>query len=362
MALVTFVFVAVLMLAEGLEQTLVETGSPENVIVLRGSAETEVSSVIDRESANIIEMQPEISTTATGATLTAKEMLVLIMLAKQSTNKPTNVVARGVGPHSRELRPQVKLTSGRFFRPGSREIMTGKNISDTIKGAALNGTLRFALSDWKVVGTFETGPTAFNSEIWADADQLMDAFRRTAYSSIILNVPAEEAFDRLKKKLESDPRLSVQVKREQAFYKQQSEVMAKFIRILGITTTVFFSIGAILGAMVTMYSAVANRTQEIGTLRALGFKKSGILGGFLIESLFLGLMGGLIGVGLSSFLQFITISTMNWETFSELAFGFVLTPKIALSGIIFSLAMGFLGGILPSFTAARMKITDALRA
>jgi putative ABC transport system permease protein len=362
MALVTFVFVAVLMLAEGLEQTLVETGSPENVIVLRGSAETEVSSVIDRESANIIEMQPEISTTATGATLTAKEMLVLIMLAKQSTNKPTNVVARGVGPHSRELRPQVKLTSGRFFRPGSREIMTGKNISDTIKGAALNGTLRFALSDWKVVGTFEAGHTAFNSEIWADADQLMDAFRRTAYSSIILHVPAEEAFDRLKKKLESDPRLSVQVKREQAFYKQQSEVMAKFIRILGITTTVFFSIGAILGAMVTMYSAVANRTQEIGTLRALGFKKSGILGGFLIESLFLGLLGGLIGVGLSSFLQFITISTMNWETFSELAFGFVLTPKIALSGIIFSLAMGFLGGILPSFTAARMKITDALRA
>jgi putative ABC transport system permease protein len=176
-----------------------------------------------------------------------------------------------------------------------------------------------------------------------------------------LKVPGQEAFEDLKNRLEKDPRLSVQVKREIAFYQEQSEVMAKFIRILGLATTLFFSIGAILGAMVTMYSAVANRTAEIGTLRALGFKRGNILVAFLAESLFLGLIGGTVGVAGGSVLQLLTISTVNWTTFSELAFGFELTPSIAASTMAFAVGMGFVGGLLPAWRAARLKIVDALR-
>jgi putative ABC transport system permease protein len=362
MALVAFVFAAVLMLAEGLEQTLIETGSPDNTIVLRGSAETEVSSVIPRGSADIIEVQPETQTDSGGDTLAAKEMLVLVTLRKKGTDKPTNVVVRGVGPHSMGLRRQVKLIAGRSPRPGTREVMAGKSISERIAGASLGGKLHFALTDWDVVGIIDAGRTAFDSELWADATQLMSAFRRNEYSVLILRVVGSQGFQDLKKRLESDPRLTVQVKREITFYREQSGMMAKFIRILGLAMTSFFSIGAILGAMVTMYTAVANRTREIGTLRAIGFKKWNILAAFITESLVLGFSGGVGGAAGASLLQFLTISTMNWETFSELAFGFTLTPAIALSTLGFATGMGFLGGLLPAWRAARLPIVDSLRA
>lgn len=230
MALVTFVFAAVLMLAEGLEQTLVETGSPENAITLRAGAETEVSSQIDRKSAALIEVQPEVSINDLGESIASKESLVLVTLPKRETNKPTNVVIRGVGQHSMELRPQVKMIAGRTFRPGSREIIAGKSMADTIKNGYLGCTLRFAMSDWVVVGIFDAGKTAFNSEVWADADQLMQAFRRDTYSCLIARVPGGKAFEDFKHRLEHDPRLTVQVKREIDFYKEQSEIMSKFIR------------------------------------------------------------------------------------------------------------------------------------
>jgi putative ABC transport system permease protein len=361
MALVAFVFAAVLMLAEGLEKTLVDTGVPDNVIVIRASAETEVSSVIDRGSASIIEVQPEVAQNSLGELLATKEILVLVNLTKKGTHKPAHVVVRGVGPQALNLRPQIKLIAGRIPRPGSREVMAGKSISESIKGASLGGTLDFALSRWDVVGVFDAGRTAFDSELWADADQVMAAFRRNSYSAVIARVAGEQAFGEFKKRLESDPRLTVQVKREMAFYRQQSEVMAKFIRILGMAMTIFFSIGAVLGAMVTMYTAVANRTAEIGTLRALGFQRTSVLLAFLMESLFLGVIGGLVGVGAGSLLQFMTISTMNWETFAELAFGFRLTPQIILYTLGFSSAMGLLGGLLPAWQAARLNIVEALR-
>jgi putative ABC transport system permease protein len=362
MALVTFVFAAVLMLAQGLERTLVDTGSPDNAIVLRGSAETEVSSVIDRASADIIEVQPEVDYDAQGDPIAAKEALVLVTLPKRGTGKPTNVVVRGVGAHSMALRPKIRLTAGRYFRPGSREVVAGKSIAERIAGTSLGETLNFALTDWRVVGIMDSNGTAFDSELWADSQQLMSAFRRISYSTVILRVPAKNSFEVLKKRLESDPRLSVQVKREIAFYKEQSEVMSKFIRILGLAMTIFFSAGAILGAMVTMYTAVASRTKEIGTLRALGFKKRDILVAFLAESLMLGFVGGAAGIGASSFLQWLTISTINWQSFSELAFGFELTPHIAAYAGGFALIMGLLGGLLPAWRAANLKIVDALRA
>jgi len=362
MALVTFVFAAVLMLAEGLERTLVDTGSPDNAIVLRGSAETEVSSVIERSSADIIQAQPEVDYNAQGDAIAAKETLVLVTLPKKGTGKLTNVVVRGVGAHSKTMRPQVRLIAGRQFRPGSREVIAGKSIAERIVGASLGETLNFALTDWHVVGILDANGTAFDSELWADGDQLMSAFRRAHYSAVILRVPSKHSFEAVKQRLESDPRLTVQVKREIAFYRQQSEVMSKFIRILGLAMTIFFSAGAILGAMVTMYTAVANRTQEIGTLRALGFKKWDVLAAFLAESLMLGFIGGAVGIAASSFLQLLTISTLNWETFSELAFGFELTPAIAVYAGGFALIMGFLGGLLPAWRAANLKIVDALRA
>ncbi|MDQ1238643.1 MAG: putative transport system permease protein [Thermodesulfobacteriota bacterium] len=362
MALVSFVFSAVLMLANGLEQTLTETGSPENAIILRGSAETEVSSVIEREAASVIELQPETAQNSTGEYLVAKEALVLVTLPKKVSEKPTNVMVRGIGPQSMALRPQVKLVEGRYPRPGSREVMAGKSISDTLKDGGLGSKLHFALADWDVVGLFDAGRTGFSSEIWTDADQLMSAFRRNAYSAVLMRVPGDGAFASVKTRLEGDPRLSVDVKRETAFYLAQSEVMAKFIRILGLAMTIFFSIGAILGAMVTMYTAVANRTREIGTLRALGFQRTGILFSFLIESLFLGLVGGLAGVGASSSLQLLTISTLNWETFSELAFSFRLTLSIAVSTVGFSVMMGLLGGMLPAWRGSQLNIVDALRS
>lgn len=361
MALVSFVFAAVLMLAEGLEQTLTETGSPENVIVLRGSSETEVTSIIEREAAAIIETQPETAFDVTGEHVSAKELLVLVTLSKKGTDKPANVMVRGADKQSLALRPQVKLIAGRYPRSGAHEVIVGSSMSRALKNGEPGSRLSFALIDWEVVGVFDAGKTAFSSEIWADCNQLMSAFRRNAYTSVIMRVNEQDSFNSLKARLEGDPRLSVQVRRETDFYRAQSEVMARFIRILGLATTVFFSVGAILGAMVTMYAAVANRTREIGTLRALGFSRFHILLAFIAESLFLGILGGMVGVGVSSLLQFITISTLNWETFSELAFSFRLTPVIACVTISFSLFMGFCGGMLPAYWGARLNIVDALR-
>lgn len=362
MALVAFVFAAVLMLAEGLEKTLVDTGSPDNAIVLRAAAETEVSSSVTRDQAAIIEVQPEVRRDPRGEPIAAKEALVLVTLKKKETDTPTNVVVRGIGPHSLPLRPQVKLVAGRYPAPGSREVIAGKSISQRIANASLGGSLQFALADWPVVGIFDAGRTAFDSEVWGDGDQLMAAFRRNDYSVVVLKVPGSRDFRQVQKRLESDPRLTVQVKREIAFYREQSEMMSKFIRILGLALTLFFSVGAVLGAMVTMYTAVANRTREIGTLRALGFGKEEILLAFVTESVLLGIIGGLGGVAAASSLQLITISTMNWQSFSELAFGFTLTPAIAMYTIGFAILMGLLGGLLPAWRASHLAIVDALRA
>ncbi|MGE5894099.1 MAG: ABC transporter permease, partial [bacterium] len=201
----------------------------------------------------------------------------------------------------------------------------------------------------------------YSSEIWGDADQLMQAFRRPVYSSILFKLRDSSEFQRFKERIESDPRLTLEAKRETRYYADQSEMMAKFLRIMGITLTIMFSLGAVIGAMITMYAAVATRTKEIGTLRALGYQRRSILAAFLMESVFLGLVGGLTGLFFASFMQLITISTMNWQTFSELAFSFTLTGEVFFQGLLFSLFMGFVGGLLPSLRASRMNIVDALR-
>jgi len=260
------------------------------------------------------------------------------------------------------LRPQVKIVEGRMFQPGTSEIIAGKSIAGGFRGAALGETLRFAQRDWTVVGVFDAGRTGFNSEIWGDAEQLLQAFRRVSFSSAIFKLADSSHFDAVKAEIENDPRLQLEVKRETKFYADQSEALSKFISYLGVTISVIFSIGAIIGAMITMYASVASRTNEIGTLRALGFSRAAILVAFLGEALLLGLVGGLVGLVGAAFMQAFSISTMNFQTFAEIAFSFTLTPGIVLASIAFSLIMGFVGGFLPAARAARMKIVDALRA
>jgi ABC-type lipoprotein release transport system permease subunit len=363
MALVVFVFTAILMMAEGLKKTLVETGSPDNAVVLRKGSSAEVQSAVERIQASILETQPEVAIGADSRPLLAKETVVLISLPKRENPRSiSNVVVRGIGESSLALRPQVRLIRGRMPRPGLPEIMAGQKIAERFQGGGLGETLRFGMRDWTVVGLFDAGNTGFSSEIWGDADQLMQAFRRPVYSSVLFKLHDPGQFLLFKKRIETDPRLNLEAKREDRYYAEQSEVMSKFLRILGLSLTMIFSFGAMLGAMITMYSSVANRTSEIGTLRALGFQRRSILRAFLYESLFLGLLGGLGGVFLASFMQLITISTMNFQTFSELAFSFTLTWEIAWRAIVFSLVMGFMGGFLPSLRASRMNIVEALRA
>ena len=362
MALVVYVFATVLMLAAGLEQTLVATGQDDNVVVIRRASQSEVQSGIDRQQAAIVETLPDIATGADGNRLVSREPVVLISLPKRDSAKPSNVVIRGVTAAGVALRPQARIVEGRMFRPGTSEIVTGRAVARGFTGAAVGETIRFASRDWTVVGNFDAGRTGFDSEIWGDAEQMLQAFRRLGFSSLIFKLADPGRFDAVKQELESDPRLTLEAKRETRFYADQSEALSKFISYLGGTISAIFSIGAIIGAMITMYASVASRTGEIGTLRALGFPRSSILTAFLVESLLLGLVGGVVGLVAASFMQVLSISTMNFQTFAELAFTFRLTPGIVVASLAFALAMGFVGGFLPAARAARMKIVDALRA
>lgn len=362
MALVVFVFAAVLMLDEGLKKTLVDTGAIDNVVITRRASGTEVQSGVERPAAAIVESLPQVALGAGGERQVSKELVVLISLNKRETEKPANVIIRGVAPMGLSLRPQVKIVGGRMFRVGSNEIVAGRAIAERFANTGLGESVRFGGRDWVVVGVFDAAKSGFDSEIWGDVDQLMPAFRRPVYSSLIFRLNDASAFDAVKTAVESDPRLTLEAKRETQFYADQSEALSTFIRILGLSLSVIFSIGAVIGAMITMYAAVANRTGEIGTLRALGFRKASILTAFLLESLFLSLLGGLVGLFLASFMQLLTISTMNWQSFAELAFSFNLNAAIVAKSLGFALLMGLIGGFLPALRAARLNIVDALRA
>ncbi|MCL6621809.1 MAG: ABC transporter permease [Syntrophobacterales bacterium] len=362
MALVVFVFAAALMLTEGLRRTLVATGSRDNAVVLRAGSETEVQSVIDRTQAGIVLASPEIATGAAGR-LGAAEAIVLINLPKRLTGRPANVMIRGAQlPASLAVRREVKLRDGRWFRPGSNELVVGQQVAERFQNAALGGVLRFAMRDWQVVGVFDAGNTGFASEIWGDGEQLLQAFRRTAFSSVIVRLRQPGDFEALKTRLETDPRLPVQVRREVEFYEAQSRRLADFIRLLGLVLTAIFGLGAVLGAMVTMYAQVGTRVSEIGTLRALGFLRRDILLAFLVESALLGLSGWLLGLLPASLLNFYTLSTVNWASFAELTFRFTLTGGIVLKSLAFGVGMGLLGGLLPAIKAARLPLIEALRA
>jgi ABC-type antimicrobial peptide transport system permease subunit len=362
MALVVFVFAAVLMLDAGLRSALVATGQPDNILVTRRASGTEIQSGIERNQAAIVETQPEIAIGPGGVRMVSKETVVLIAQPKRDTGVATNITVRGLGEEGPALRPQVRIASGRMFRRGTTEIVVGASIAERFDGTGIGERLRFGGREWTVVGVFDGAGSGFDSEVWGDGEQMMQSFRRNAYSTVVARLADPASFDALKARLESDPRLTLDVKRERRFYEEQSEVLSNFIRILGLTLSVIFSVGAMIGAMITMYAAVANRTAEIGSLRALGFRRGAILVAFLAEALSLALLGWVVGLAAATLMTLVRISTMNWQSFAELAFSFRLTPEIVGQSLVFALAMGLAGGVLPALRAARLKIVDALRA
>jgi putative ABC transport system permease protein len=272
-----------------------------------------------------------------------------------------NVTMRGTTAVGLAIRPQIKIEQGRMFRPGTTEIIVGKAVAKGFANVTLGNTLMMAGREWTIVGTFDAQRSGFDSEIWGDVDQVMQTFRRTVYSSMVFKLTNVEAFGTISKAVAEDPQLQLDVKLEQRFYAEQSEAMTKFINLLGLSLSVIFSIGAIVGAMITMFAAVASRIGEIGTLRALGFRREAVLIAFLGESLGLALVGGLMGLAAASVMQTVNISTLNMQTFSELAFRFKLTWAVGMQTMGFSLVMGFLGGFVPAWRAGQLSIIECLR-
>ncbi|MBI2619774.1 MAG: ABC transporter permease [Ignavibacteriales bacterium] len=364
-ALVVFVFVGVLMLANGIRQTLVATGSDENVLVARKAANGEISSIIMNDVYGVMLSLPQVARDVQGRALATGDVVVVINLEKIGTEGGmSNVTVRGVSPPAFELRPRVRVVEGRMFNWGGREVIVGSSIERRFSGAQVGKTIRFGGDEWTIVGRFETGGNGFNSEMWGDVSQLQDAFRRGgSYSTVTFRLVSTDQLESLKTAFGQDNRLQeFEVKTERGFFADQSEFMSIFLSVLGIFITVFFSLGAMIGAMITMYAAVANRTIEIGTLRALGFRRRSVLAAFLVESLLIALIGAAIGLFLASFLQFLQVSTLNFGSFSELEFSFALSTTIVLWATAFSMLMGFVGGFLPSIRAARLNIVNALRS
>ena len=361
-ALVVFVFAAVLMMAYGIQKTLKATGQNDNVHIARKSANGEISSIIDGETQNIIRSLPYIAKTGDGKPIISYEPVVVINLKKVDGGL-SNVTVRGVSPQVEKLRPQVKIVEGRMFKWGTRELIVGSGLINRFKGANIGDKVKFAGDNWTIVGEFTTDGSGFDSELWGDALQLLDAFNRGSTVSIVtLKLDNANNYDKFKRAFESDRRLEqFEPEIEQQYYEEQSELMSNFIKILGIFVTIIFSLGATIGAMITMYAAVANRTREIGTMRALGFRRRNIMVVFLSESIMISLAGGIAGLILASFLQFFSISTLNFASFSELQFSFAVSPTIIISSLIFALIMGIVGGFLPSIRAARKNIVDSLR-
>lgn len=360
--LVVFVFAAVLMMANGVKKTLISTGSPDNVMVLRKSSQGEVSSIIGGETQNVIRTLPHIAKDNSGTQLISAEPVVIINLEIISGGM-SNITVRGVSPTIKSVRPQMKIIEGRMINPSLRELIVGEKLISRFKGAQLGSKIKFASDEWTVVGVFTTDGSGFDSEFWGDSQQLLNAFNRSnSVSTMTIKLDNPNNFDKFRRAFETDRRLlQFEVKFEQKFFEEQSQFLAGFISILGTFITVIFSFGATIGASITMYAAVANRTVEIGTLRSLGFSRRSILTSFLYESFLIALIGAGIGLFLASFLQFFSVSTLNFNSFSELSFSFALNAEIFISSIIFSLIMGFIGGFMPALRAARLNIVSALR-
>jgi putative ABC transport system permease protein len=360
-AMVVAVFVMTLAIAQGFRQTLVASGSPQNAIVLRKGATAETTSAVFRPDVPIIESLPQVARGPDGRPLASPELVVVIALPRQSDNQPANVPARGVGARAFDVRDTLKFVEGRRFAPGTREINVGRLAVGRFKGLTLGSDVKFGAATWTVVGVFTADDASFESEVWGDVDLMMPAFQRNGYQSMTVKLGDPSMFDSFKATLEGDPRLYLRSQREGDYYAEQSQAMTTVIRVFGTFVTLILAIGAMFGAMNTMYAAVAYRTREIGTLRALGFSRSRIVTAFLAESIALAVIGGILGCLLALPVHGLSTGTTNFSSFSEVAFKFRITPALLAGGVIFAALMGAVGGLLPAIRAARIPVARALR-
>lgn len=361
-AMVVAVFVMTLAIAAGFRATLVSSGSPQNAIVLRKGATAETTSYVPRTLVPMIETLPQIKRGADGQPLASSELVVIISVPRIRDGRPANVPARGVGPRAFLVRPSFTFVEGRPFRPGFREINVGRLASNRFRGLTMNSQVKIAGGIWTVVGIFTDRDSSFEGEVWGDVDQMASAFQRPrGYQSMTVRLIDESAFDSFASALAADPRLNMRPQRELDYYAEQSRAVTAVITALGSFVTLILSIGAMFGAMNTMYAAVAYRTREIGTLRALGFSRLKIVAAFLVESIALAVVGGLIGCLLALPIHGMSSGTMNFSSFSEIAFKFRITPALLVGGVLFAAVMGAIGGFLPALRAARIPVARALR-
>jgi putative ABC transport system permease protein len=356
------VFVAMLSLAKGFKSTLVSSGSPRNAIVRRAGATSEMESAVSMENVKIIEDAPGVERAA-GGPLVSPEVVVVAAFPLRATGTDANVQVRGVSPKALEVRDNIRIVSGRMFYPGLNELIIGRFVAQTYGGLDLGRTVKFGGGTWKVVGVFDAGGSAFDSEIWTDAAILKDVYKRPPgnFQSVTVRLASIGDFTRFKDALTSDPRLSVQADREIEYYERQSRAITRLILVLGTMVGIVMGVGAVFGALNTMYSAVAERSREIATMRALGFGAGSVVTSFVFESLCIALIGGLVGCVAVLPLNGLTTSTINWQTFSHLAFAFRITPPLLLGGLLFALLMGVAGGVPPAVRAARARVAVALR-
>jgi putative ABC transport system permease protein len=356
------VFVAMLSLARGFKATVVGSGSAENALIRRAGATGEIDGSVPLEQVRVIQDAPGIARDG-DQPLVSPEVVVIAAFPLKATGTDANVQVRGVSANALKVRKNIHMAQGRFFEPGINELIVGKNVPSTYAGLNLGDTIRFGGGDWKVVGEFDAGGSSFDSEVWCDARVLSQVYKRpeNLFSSITARLTSPAALSQLKDALSADPRMQVQVDREIDYYEKQSRGLTTLITVLGTMVAGVMGIGAIFGALNTMYSAVSERSREIATMRAIGFGAAAIIFSFIFEALFISLIGGLVGCAAVLPLNGFTTSTMNMQTFSHLAFAFKITPILLAIGIGFALLMGLVGGVPPAIRAARRPVVLALR-
>lgn len=359
---VVAVFVGVLSIAEGFRKTMASTGSPDTAIVMRAGADSEMVSILTRDDTRIVEDAPGVLRTAAGA-LASAELFTIVDLPKKSNNLTANVPLRGVSEKAFTIRRNIKIVEGRMYEPGRNELVAGRGAASQFGGVEVGKSLKFGQHTWTVVGIFDAGGTFSDSELWCDVVVLGPLYQRgSTYQTVYVKLETPGAFTAFKDALTTDPRVNLKVVRETEYFAEQSRTITTMITSIGGFIAILMGFGAVFGAVNTMYTAVAARTREIATLRALGFGGGPVVVSVLAESLLLALVGGLIGGSLAyvGFNGYQT-ATINWQTFSQVAFAFAVTPQLMVSGIVYSLAMGLLGGLLPAWRAARLPIVTALR-
>jgi putative ABC transport system permease protein len=361
-AMVVAVFVMTLALAQGFQRTLVASGSADNAIVLRKGATAENVSVVSTGQLPLIYSMPQIARGSDGQPLASPELVLIISLPRLTDGQPANVPVRGVGHKAFDVRSNLTFVEGRRFAPDTREINVGRLAAGRFSGLPLGSEVKFSGQTWTVVGIFTVDDAAFESEIWGDVTLMAAAFQQPgAYQSVTVKLTHPSAFESFDAAMAADPRLDLRPQRELDYYAEQSRPVTTLIRTFGAFVTVILAIGAMFGAMNTMYAAVAFRVREIGTLRALGFPPGRIVIAFLAESVALALVGGVIGCLIALPVHGLSTGTTNFQTFSEVAFKFRITPALLGAGVVFAGLMGAIGGLLPAISAARIPISRALR-